>query len=214
MYFTPALRGVCELRHVAAPMLSRRRLGALAGWCCGASQIISSERRARQWPRSTPRNSQEVLGSAVCSANAVPLRLAPIPCDRCVRQTVLNRWPRRDDRRSRGAHPDQRMRAMGAARWQCRDRSMRKCCRQSNAKTRDRAGDLQIFSLTLSQLSYRGSCTQETSPVTWTWASLSRSIPQRSQENQAQPPRASSASGHGASKIIPQKRQTRLKRSD
>jgi len=43
---------------------------------------------------------------------------------------------------------------------------------------------------------------------------LSRSIPQRSQENQAQPPRASSASGHGASKIIPQKRQTRLKRSD
>ena len=28
-----------------------------------------------------------------------------------------------------------------------------------NAETRDRTGDLQIFSLTLSQLSYRGSCT-------------------------------------------------------
>ena len=27
-----------------------------------------------------------------------------------------------------------------------------------NAETRDRTGDLQIFSLTLSQLSYRGSC--------------------------------------------------------
>ena len=92
---------------------------------------------------------------------------------------------------------------MGAARLQCRARSMRKCCRQSNAETRDRAGDLQIFSLTLSQLSYRGSCTQATSPVTWTWASLSRSLPPRSQENQARPPRASS--GHGASKIIPPK---------
>ena len=30
------------------------------------------------------------------------------------------------------------------------------CLRQTNAKTRDRTGDLQIFSLTLSQLSYRG----------------------------------------------------------
>ena len=29
---------------------------------------------------------------------------------------------------------------------------------QGNAETRDRTGDLQIFSLTLSQLSYRGSC--------------------------------------------------------
>ena len=29
-----------------------------------------------------------------------------------------------------------------------------------DAETRDRTGDLQIFSLTLSQLSYRGSCTQ------------------------------------------------------
>ena len=27
-----------------------------------------------------------------------------------------------------------------------------------NAETRDRTGDLQIFGLTLSQLSYRGSC--------------------------------------------------------
>ena len=29
---------------------------------------------------------------------------------------------------------------------------------QGNAETRDRTGDLQIFSLTLSQLSYRGRC--------------------------------------------------------
>ena len=157
MYFTPALRGVCELRHVAAPMLSRRRLG---DWCCGASQIISSARRARQRPRSTPRKSPR--GPGVCrvqreyGATASCAPPPPPPCDRCVRQTVLNRWPRRDDRRSRGAHPQQRMRAMGAARLQCRARNMRKCCRQSNAETRDRAGDLQIFSLTLSQLSYRG----------------------------------------------------------
>ena len=33
--------------------------------------------------------------------------------------------------------------------WQC-------ACARRNAETRDRAGDLQIFSLTLSQLSYRG----------------------------------------------------------
>jgi hypothetical protein len=29
-------------------------------------------------------------------------------------------------------------------------------CKCANAETRDRTGDLQIFSLTLSQLSYRG----------------------------------------------------------
>ena len=29
-------------------------------------------------------------------------------------------------------------------------------CSEGNAETRDRSGDLQIFSLTLSQLSYRG----------------------------------------------------------
>ena len=29
-----------------------------------------------------------------------------------------------------------------------------------NAETRDRTGDLQIFGLTLSQLSYRGACWQ------------------------------------------------------
>ena len=34
-----------------------------------------------------------------------------------------------------------------------------------NAETRDRTGDLQIFSLTLSQLSYRGYYTQCTSPT-------------------------------------------------
>ena len=32
---------------------------------------------------------------------------------------------------------------------------------QNNAETRDRTGDLQIFSLTLSQLSYRGSVTSD-----------------------------------------------------
>ncbi len=31
-------------------------------------------------------------------------------------------------------------------------------CRVQYAETRDRTGDLQIFSLTLSQLSYRGIC--------------------------------------------------------
>ena len=34
----------------------------------------------------------------------------------------------------------------------------RKAANQSNAETRDRTGDLQIFGLTLSQLSYRGNC--------------------------------------------------------
>ena len=34
---------------------------------------------------------------------------------------------------------------------------------KSNAETRDRTGDLQIFSLTLSQLSYRGTCTAKQS---------------------------------------------------
>ena len=31
----------------------------------------------------------------------------------------------------------------------------------THAETRDRTGDLQIFSLTLSQLSYRGNCTAD-----------------------------------------------------
>ena len=34
--------------------------------------------------------------------------------------------------------------------------------KSKSAETRDRNGDLQIFSLTLSQLSYRGSCTVST----------------------------------------------------
>ena len=42
------------------------------------------------------------------------------------------------------------------------------------AETRDRAGDLQIFSLTLSQLSYRGSAVRlqgkgQRVPITVTW---------------------------------------------
>ena len=36
------------------------------------------------------------------------------------------------------------------------------CERKKSAETRDRTGDLQIFSLTLSQLSYRGRCKRQT----------------------------------------------------
>ena len=42
--------------------------------------------------------------------------------------------------------------------------------RRSFAETRDRAGDLQIFSLTLSQLSYRGSCAIKKVQRHWTYA--------------------------------------------
>ena len=41
---------------------------------------------------------------------------------------------------------------------------------QGNAETRDRTGDLQIFSLTLSQLSYRGSCAIKKVQRHWTYA--------------------------------------------
>ena len=47
-----------------------------------------------------------------------------------------------------------------------REHSVRHSAEKSCAETRDRTGDLQIFSLTLSQLSYRGCCPRATTGET------------------------------------------------